>query len=277
MSNTLIPRLTAWALALLLSPVAFGCWIAVAPEVLIDQADLIVRGEVVELIPVPGKPDPDLGGRQVAMIRVDAVLKDNAPPTDGKPPRTRVRMLQLAEVRLSTTLRYRVGTKATFMLTRDWSQPDAYRVVHPSCVSRAKPAELAKRVAARAKLAAGAAHAGLRARLELVSLPHANGKRLAARVSLENTTARPITFAYRGKPGMLQIRWNGGVAEPLQGRGSVTRLVIPPRSIRHLSSRVLPLGDQPAAPFASLTLTSDGAGVASAWRGTLTAPKVALR
>ena len=108
MPNTLLPRLTAFALTLLLSPVAFGCWIAVAPEVLIDQADLIVRGEVVQLVAVPGKPDPGFGARQVAIIRVDAVLKDNAPPTDGKPPRAKVRLLQMAEVRLSTTLRRHV-------------------------------------------------------------------------------------------------------------------------------------------------------------------------
>lgn len=277
---TRLATLAALVSITLIAPQAVASWTALDRAVLADEADLIVRGEIVKLMPLPAEP-----GWQYAMIRVDETLRDSMPRGDGQPARKQVKLRQRVRKEETVDLRYNVGTSGVWMVTCVPSAgADVYRVVHPGCLWTAKPATVRALLESRGRVPAGAAVAGLRARFELAhGGANKDGRfRLRSRISLQNMTDKPITFVYWRWPSTLRIRWDRGEVDPLaadEGRKRVrTTVVIPPKGIRHLGySLGFRLAEVPAGTYSgSAQLSSDGCSVEGAWRGELVAPRATI-
>src|SRR5438045_1087007 len=104
-------------------------WPLIPLEVLVDEATLIVEGEVSE-IRAPGFDVPDARPQELAVIKVARILK--ALPGAGKP--KEIGVLQPAPstglVVGGGDLRFSVGQKAIWLVRKDPDLP-AYRITHP--------------------------------------------------------------------------------------------------------------------------------------------------
>src|SRR5262245_19327337 len=114
---------SAMVLTLVAGQVARGTtWAMVPLEVLVDEATLVVEGEVSE-IKAPGWDVPDTRPQELAVIKITKILK--ALPAEGKP--KEVGLLQPAPmmglVIGGGDLRYSVGRKAIWLLRKDPNLP----------------------------------------------------------------------------------------------------------------------------------------------------------
>src|SRR5262245_24881554 len=129
-------------------------WPMVPLEVLVDEATLIVAGEVSD-IKAPGFDVPEARPQELAVIKVASIFK--ALPGVGKP--KEIGILQPAPstglVVGGGDLRFSVGHKAIWLVRKDPNLP-AYRISHPFQVQPAGDTKkLTELVKARAKLPGG--------------------------------------------------------------------------------------------------------------------------
>jgi hypothetical protein len=193
---------------------AAAIWVAVPLEVLVDEAHLIVEGTVTE-VKAPGFDVPDMRPQELAVVKIDSVLKalPHVAPKGGKPAEIGILQPARGGLAVSTDLRFAVGQKAIWLVKKDPAL-GAYRVSHPSQIQPApEKKKLTELVKARAKLAGGKAVGGLVARAEVIEHKGGAGPSWEVRFSLKNASDKPIAvFDFVGARPLV-VDWTGPEGE----------------------------------------------------------------
>lgn len=281
--------LVALTLFSALAPTAEALWIAIPLEILVDEADLIVAGEVTDI--KPGFPPYDN-----AVIKVSRVMK--ALPGSGQPKTVLIAQPGQGGLRLSTDIRFRVGQEGVWLLTKD---PDrqVYWAKHPSQFQH-NLGQVADLVKARAKLPEGKAVNGLVARAEVAEQRAAKGPpSYEVRFSLKNVSEKPIAIC--NFPGHLPFKadWTGPEGTKLKsdhyqwlatakiGLTKDSFVTIPPGGVRFVGphgrfsgiwfqAKTAPVGQHQVT--ISFGNSEDGQRfqVGNVWTGTITANTVSF-
>lgn len=234
--------LIACLLSLALAPIARASWQYVPDEVLIDQADLIVVGEVTDYASNQfTMGSVKLDGLKLAVSRV---LK-NVHAKDGQA----VEHVWLAQWsatdpggRKSVTITHRPGQQGVWLLRKDSRLDGVYRADRYPTLLRplAKLAAVEALVARRAALPSGPAASGLAVRTEVLERTAAPRSGRPARswtevrVSVKNVGTTPITL----DGGQLTLRWIGPDDAPREyrqddrGKRTARPVVLAPGAVR---------------------------------------------
>jgi len=192
-------------LALAASP-AFALWAPVPLEILVDESDMVVAGKVTKVqngvFAVNGR------NYDVAVVEVASILKTS--PRLGRPMEIKIAQPGAGGLAVSTDIQFHVGQQGVWLLRKD-PERDVYWAKHPFQFQDAKKQkELADLVAVRSKLPGGRAVNGLMARAELIEHKLAKGAvSYEVRISLLNTSDRPITLCDYVGNQPLQVQWTG--------------------------------------------------------------------
>lgn len=243
---------------------AFADWAEVPPEVLVDEADLIVVGKVAT---IQVEPFFTIGPRKsdhavyhdVAVVEVASVLK--ASPHVGKPKEVQIGQPG-KKIVTSADIRFRPGQQGIWLLTQDpgrnvyWGKqgvwlkdPDrhVYWAKHPGQFQSEKEAKkITDLVEARSKVPGGKPTNGVVARAEILETPGS----FQVRFSLKNVSNKPITFCDHVGNRPLQVNWIGPDGQALKskhydwlkaadiaGLAESNFVTIPPGGIRFVGSR----------------------------------------
>jgi hypothetical protein len=267
-------RLGRWAGALALLLVAThgarAIVISVPLEILLDEADAVVRGRIVALADAGFR----IGARpyEVAILEPDEVLKHGARASGAE--RLRIAQPGSGTIAVSTDVRFRPGQQGIWILNAD-EERDVFWARHPFQLQRSEARdEIERLLRARERLPGGEAVRGLVARAERVE-PAGSAARGPApllpelRFSLRNVGDAPVVVCLGGRP--LGVEWTGpdGRPDPARSRprdalpgppdpDEITQrdfVTIPPGGIRFLGGpdrySALPLAGAGAATEAS--------------------------